>query len=85
MTTEQTMSRDEFLAYAEEVLFGEGAECLYEAVAEHNGEVAMFGDAGPGSGYRLRQSIAEFNSIARQYARLTGRRTPPAPTLRSPA
>ena len=78
------MTRDEFVSYAYEILFGEGAEPLFEQIAEFNSEVAMFGDAGPGAGCRLRQSIDEYNRIARQYERLTGTRVPALPGMRAP-
>lgn len=81
---EQLMTRAEFISYAHEVLFGESSEGLFEQVAEHNSEVAMFGDAGPGSGYRLRKSIAEYNSIANRYEQLTGIKVQVRPMLRAP-
>lgn len=68
----ELMTRDEFISYAYEVLYGEGSECLFDSIAEYNNEVAMFGDAGPGHGYRLRQQIAEYNSIGARYSSLTG-------------
>jgi hypothetical protein len=82
--TAESMSEAEFLTYAREVLFGDSLECLCESIAEHNSEVAMFGDAGPGSGYRLHRSIAEYNAIARQYTRITNCFVPRLPGLRSP-
>lgn len=78
------MTRDEFVEYARDRLFGEGAECACELIAEYNNEVAMFGDAGPGAGLRVRELIAEHNSIARQYTRLTGQSVPPLPSMRHP-
>jgi hypothetical protein len=80
----ELMTREEFIEYAHEALFGEGFESLCESVAEHNGEVAMFGDAGPGSALQLLKRLAEYRSIARQYERLTGIQAPPPPSLRSP-
>lgn len=81
----ELMTRDEFLEYAQWVL-GEGAESLYEQLAEYNSEVAMFGDAGPGAGLRLHQAIAEYNGVARQYARLTNTTFVPfRGVMRSPA
>jgi hypothetical protein len=68
----QSMSRDEFIAYAYEVIFGEGAECLMERIAEARNEIAMFGDAGPGALHRLRQDVADYNRIGETLQRLTG-------------
>ena len=67
------MTKDEFIHYAHEVLSPEGLEGLYEQIAEFNNEVAMFGDGGPGSLYRIRESIADVYRIERQLARLTNR------------
>lgn len=68
----KSMNATQFVAYAQEVLFGEAAEPLFEQISEAAGEIAMFGDAGPGALYRLRESVAEYNAIGRQWARLTG-------------
>lgn len=82
----QSMTRDEFIAYAHEVTSGEAMEPLYERLAEHASEVAMFGDSGPGTAYYLHQSIAELYSIERQLARLENRepRRFPGLAVRSP-
>ena len=68
----KTMTRDEFIDYAQEALFGEGMESFYEHVTQYRSECALFGDAGPGQGLRIRNMMAEYASIARQYTRLTG-------------
>ena len=67
------MTKHQFIVYAEEVLFGEGVECLYERIAEIRGEIARFGDAGPGSLYRLSKDIQSYNRIGERWAALTGR------------
>jgi hypothetical protein len=69
----QTMTKNEFIQYAHDALSPEGLEGLFEQIAEFNSEVAMFGDGGPGSLYRIRASIADVYRIERQLARLTGR------------
>ncbi len=71
------MTADEFVAYAHDVLFGEATEPLFEQISQYEGEVAMFGDAGPGAGLQLRQSIEEYDKIARRYEKLTGELVPP--------
>lgn len=78
---EHALSAGDFLFMAEELIFGEGSEHLYESIAEIQSEINMFGDSGPGSMLRLRQQIQEYNSIAQRYTQLTGRA---APTLRMP-
>ena len=84
LMNEQLMTAEEFISYAREYLFGEDSECLFERIAEHNSEVAAFGDAGPGSGYRLRQSIDEYNRIADRYEKLTGDKVQFRPMIRAP-
>jgi hypothetical protein len=67
------MTREEFIRYAHEALSPEAMESLYETIAEHNGEVAAFGDSWPGAMIRIQGAIKEMNSIERQLARLEGR------------
>jgi hypothetical protein len=67
------MTKEEFVAYAHEVLSPEAMESLYERISEHNGEVAAFGDSWPGALVSIHRSIAEVRSIERQLARLEGR------------
>jgi hypothetical protein len=69
---ERLMTKNEFLQYAQEVLFGESVECLFEQIAEIQGEINRFGDSGPGSCLRLRASLDHYNGVARQFNRLTG-------------
>lgn len=69
-----TMTRDEFIAYASEYLFGEASHSLCEMIAEMQNEINMFGDSGPGSALRLREILDDYNKIANQYERLTGRK-----------
>lgn len=66
------MTRDEFIAYAAEYLFGEGVECLYENISQCQSEINAFGDSGPGTMLRLGEHIAEFNKVADRYTALTG-------------
>lgn len=66
------MTKAEFLKYAEELLSGESMECLFEQIAEFEGECARFGDGGVGSGLRLQESIAQAKKVDAQYKRLTG-------------
>ncbi len=65
------MTRDQFIQYAHDYL--DDLEPIYDQLAEYNSEVRMFGDAGPGAGYRLRQQIARIYKIERQLARLENR------------
>lgn len=81
---DQAMTRDEFIAYAAEALSPEALECVYEQIAEHNNEVAMFGDAGPGVGLVLHARCAEIRGIARRYEQLTGIHVPLFFRIRSP-
>ena len=67
------MTQEEFVAYAHEALSDEALECLYERIAEHNGEVAAFGDSWPGALPQLHSSCAEVRSIERQLARIERR------------
>ena len=71
------MTREEFIVYAEDLLFGEGSEGLFETIAEIKSEIAMFGDSGPGSIYRLREEVARYNNIGATWSRLTGRKFNP--------
>ena len=72
-----SMTREEFIVYAEELLFGEGSECLFERIAEIKSEIAMFGDSGPGSIYHLREDVAQYNRVGATWSRLTGRKFSP--------
>ena len=67
------MTKDQFIAYAHEYLSPSGLEGLFEMIDEFNGEVARFGDGGPGSLLRLRAEIMKVHRIERQLARLEGR------------
>jgi hypothetical protein len=67
------MTKEEFIAYANEALSGEALEPLYDTIAEHNGEVAAFGDSWPGALVRIHASIADVHRLERQLARLEGR------------
>lgn len=67
------MNREEFIAYAHEVLDGDALEPLYDTIAEHNSEVAAFGDSWPGAAIRIHQNIDSVRAIERQLARLEGR------------
>jgi hypothetical protein len=67
-----TMTRNAFIAYAQQVLSSEALEPLYETIDQHNSEVAAFGDSWPGALIQIRAQINEVNSIQRQYCRLTG-------------
>lgn len=69
---EPLMTAKQFISYAEEMLFGEGTECLHERIAEVQGEINMFGDSGPGSMLRLRESVTLYNNVAARYEQLTG-------------
>ena len=67
------MNREEFIKYAKEVLSYESLEPLFDSISEHNGEVARYGDSGPGSLLWIQKAIREVTSIERQLARLEGR------------
>lgn len=67
------MTQDEFVKYARNALSGDALEGLYDVIAEHNGEVAAFGDSWPGALYRIHAQIAEVKSIERQLARIEKR------------
>lgn len=67
------MTQDEFVKYARSALSGDALEGLYDVIAEHNGEVAAFGDSWPGALYNIRAQIAEVQSIERQLARIEKR------------
>ena len=47
-------------------------ESLWEKTIEFDGEVARFGDAGPGAGLRLSLSRKYIANVKRQLARLQG-------------
>lgn len=80
------MTKEQFIAYAHEALSPEALEPLYERIAEHNGEVARFGDSWPGALVQIHSSISEVRSIERQLARLEGRAERDFPfNVRSPA
>ena len=66
------MTKDEFISYAAEYMFGEGSEGLFENISQCQSEINMFGDSGPGTMLRLQEHIAEFNSMADRYTALTG-------------
>ena len=66
------MTKDEFIDYAHEYLFGEGCEGLYENISQCQSEINMFGDSGPGSMLRLSEQVADFNRIADRFTALTG-------------
>lgn len=67
------MTKEEFIAYAHEVLSHEALEPIYETISEHNGEVAAFGDSWPGALVHIHKQISEVKSIERQLARLENR------------
>lgn len=67
------MHVNDFVNYANEYLFGEGCEGLYENISQCASEIAMYGDSGPGSMLVLREQIEDFNKIADRYTQLTGR------------
>lgn len=67
------MTDKEFAAYAHEALSEEALECLYDTIAEHNGEVARFGDSWPGALVRIHANVAEVHAIERQLARIERR------------
>ena len=66
------MTKDEFIAFATEYLFGEGCESLYENISQCQSEISAFGDSGPGTMLALSEHIADFNKIADRYTALTG-------------
>lgn len=69
---EKTMSEKEFIEYASYAL-SEGLESLYEIISEHNGEVAMFGDSGPGRLLHINSMIQDVVGVERQLARIQKR------------
>ena len=69
----EAMTKEEFIRYAHEMLSPEILEPLYDQIAEHNGEVARFGDSGPGTLLRINASVAQIRGIEKQLARLEGR------------
>jgi hypothetical protein len=66
------MNRKEFLDYAVDLCSGDNLEGFYESIDEHNGEVARFGDSGPGTAVRLHAFAAQLRKVDAQYQRLTG-------------
>lgn len=78
------MTKDEFIAYAETYMDPDHLEALHERIAEIRSEIAMFGDSGPGSIYRLRQEQRQYARIATTYERLTGRTLPKFPAIPVP-
>lgn len=69
----QSMTAKQFLTFAADALSNDALESIYEGVGEHNNEVAMFGDSGPGVAYRLHKVIAEVNALERRVAQLQDR------------
>ena len=67
------MTRDEFIAYAHGLLDPEGMECLYDTIAQHNSEVAAFGDSWPGALVKINEDVQLCNNVERQLARLEQR------------
>lgn len=78
------MTKDEFIRYAESYLDQDHMESLHERIAEIRSEIAMYGDSGPGSIYRLRQEQRQYARIAATYERLTGRTLPKFPAIPVP-
>lgn len=66
------MNFDEFVAYAEEALFGESTEYIYETISQCQSEINLYGDSGPGTMLRLSEIVADFNRVADRYTKLTG-------------
>jgi hypothetical protein len=80
----ELMTEEQFKEHACDVLT-DGLEGLYEQIAEHNGEVARFGDSGPGRMRQLLDSVARVHEIERQMARLHGAKFVPTRfSIRSP-
>ena len=73
MDEDTLMTREQFLQYASELTGCEALECVYERIAEHNNEVAAFGDSWPGALFHIHNTINRINAIERQAARLEGR------------
>jgi hypothetical protein len=73
MDEQYTMAREQFVAYALEETSSYRLESLYETIAEHNGEVAAFGDSWPGALVRIHSSIDHIKQVERQLARLQNR------------
>jgi len=67
------MTKEEFISYAHELLSDDALEPLYDQIAEHNSEVARFGDSWPGALVLIQASVQQVLSIERQLARLEGR------------
>lgn len=65
------MTQAEFVAYAHEML--NDMECLYDTIAEHNGEVAQFGDSWPGALVRIHKQIREVKRLEACLARIERR------------
>lgn len=73
MDENKPMTRKQFLRYAHELTSWEAMECLHERIAEHNNEVAAFGDSWPGALFHIHNAINRINAVERQAARLEGR------------
>lgn len=67
------MTQAQFVDYAYQVLSIEALEPLFERIAEHNSEVAAFGDSGPGTQCRIYESVHAVMGVERQLARIEGR------------
>lgn len=67
------MNREQFIAYAREVLDDMALESLHDTITQHNSEVAMFGDSWPGAMLNIQYSIDQVRGVERQLARLEGR------------
>jgi len=65
------MTQAEFVAYAHDCL--SDLECLYDTIAEHNSEVAAFGDSWPGALVRIHKGIREVKRLERCLARIERR------------
>lgn len=80
------MTRDEFIVHAREALSPEALEPLFETIAQHNSEVAAFGDSWPGAIVDIRKAIRSAHRLEETLARLEGREPHPLnfPLLRSP-
>lgn len=67
------MPADAWLAHARES-YDAGEEHLGELESQYRSECAMFGDAGPGQGLRVRAVKRELAQMRARYAQLTGGR-----------
>jgi hypothetical protein len=66
------MNQHQFIQMIQSEDFSQHMEALYERCAEIEGEIARFGDSGPGSLFRLRQSLDQVKKQKAQYERLSG-------------